>query len=375
MSCLFYKPTVLVVDDAPFNLQFISWLLREYCHVQIASSGAQALQLVERAIPDLIVLDVLMPEMDGHEVCRRLKLNSATRAVPVLFLSSNAHDQDVCLGLELGASDYLSKPVNPPVLIAKVKAQLRLKATFDMLHSRNMALDQEMVENKRQLQDAQDVTFLALTALASVRDNETGNHLRRTQHYVRALAEELSPVPRFAKELTAQNIELLFKSAPLHDIGKVGIADHILCKPGSLEPTELKIMRDHARLGYQVLVHSEEMLGGAAPFLRIAKEIALCHHEKWDGSGYPNGLMGEAIPISARIMAVADVYDAIVSRRVYKSEMSHATAAEIIYDGAGRHFDPDVVIAFRVQETEFRRIAQEFSDFSPATVSCYPAPA
>jgi putative two-component system response regulator len=155
---------------------------------------------------------------------------------------------------------------------------------------------------------------------------------------------------------------MMFKSAPLHDIGKVGIADHILLKPGRFEPAEFEIMKTHAQLGYQALVHAEEMLGAQVPFLRIAKEIALCHHEKWDGSGYPNGLAGEAIPVSARLMAVADVYDAVISRRVYKPQMSHKTAASIISEGAGRHFDPDVAAAFVVLEKEFEKIAECYAD-------------
>jgi putative two-component system response regulator len=330
--------------------------------MQIASSGEQALKIVELAIPDLIVLDVLMPEMDGHEVCRRLKMNPKSSAVPVLFLSSKVKDDDVCVGFELGASDYLNKPINPQIFVARVKAQLRLKAAADQRHSRQRELLSELQAGSQELQISQDLTIQALTTLAAIRYDETGNHLRRTQHYVRSLAKQLCVHPRFSKELTDQNIELLFKSAPLHDIGKVGINDRILRKSGRFEPSEFELMKRHARLGYEVLEHSEKILGVPMPFLRIAKEIALCHHEKWDGSGYPYGLMGDEIPISARLMAVADVYDAIISRRVYKSAMCHSTAARIINEGAGRHFDPDVVIAFLALETEFQNIALRFTD-------------
>ncbi len=353
---------MLVVDDMPTNLQLISELLRELYHVRIATSGAQALQIVDRAKPDLILLDVMMPDMDGHEVCRRLKTDPKTCDVPILFLSARNHDEDECLGFELGATDYLFKPINPPILLARVQTQLRLKATTDLLRSQNTYLDQEVLARTRELQATHDVTILALASLAETRDNETGNHLRRTQHYVRLLAEKLRDHPRFSLYLNDKNIELMFKSAPLHDIGKVGIADHILLKPGRFEPAEFEIMKTHARLGYQALVHAEEMLGAQVPFLRIAKEIALCHHEKWDGSGYPNGLVGDAIPVSARLMAVADVYDAVISRRVYKSEMSHETAVAIIRDGAGQHFDPDVVAAFIALENEFEKIAEHYAD-------------
>jgi len=356
------RPTVLVVDDMPANLQLIRELLREHYHVRVATSGALALRIVDRAIPDLILLDVVMPDMDGHAVCRRLKGDPNTCDVPVLFLSARNQHEDECLGFELGATDYLFKPINPEILLARVQTQLRLKATTDLLRSHNAYLDQEVLARTRELQAIHDVTILALASLAETRDNETGNHLRRTQHYVRLLAEKLRDHPRFSPHLDDQTIDLMFKSAPLHDIGKVGIADHILLKPGHFEPAEFEIMKTHARLGYQALVHAEELLGAQVPFLRIAKEIALCHHEKWDGSGYPNGLAGEAIPVSARLMAVADVYDAVISRRVYKSEMSHETAATIIRDGAGRHFDPDVVAAFIILEKEFEQIAERFVD-------------
>ncbi|MDR6918888.1 putative two-component system response regulator [Pseudomonas sp. 3296] len=362
MNCLIPKPTVLVVDDEPFNLKLVSWLLRDHCHVQVASSGAQALQAIERSVPDLILLDVLMPGMDGHEVCRRVKQDPKSREVPILFLSSRSLDHDACLGLELGASDFLSKPVNPPVLLARVKAQLRLKAAADGLRLQNTSLDQEVVASRRELQTIHDVTILSLMSLAMTRDNETGNHLRRTQHYVRVLAEQLRDHPRFSSELSEKNIELMFKSAPLHDIGKVGIADHILLKPGRFEPAEFEIMKTHTLLGYQSLVQAEEILGTQIPFLRFAKEIALSHHEKWDGSGYPHGLVGEEIPVSARLMAVADVYDAVINRRIYKASMPHETAAQIICEGAGKHFDPDVVSAFKVLETTFVQIAARYAD-------------
>jgi putative two-component system response regulator len=346
----------------PANLQLISELLGERYHVRVASSGAQALKSVERSMPDLILLDVVMPEMDGHDVCRTLKSDPKLCDVPVLFLSARNQDEDECLGFELGAADYLNKPINPPILLARVQTQIRLKATTDLLRLHNDYLDKEVVARTRELQATHDVTILALASLAETRDNETGNHLRRTQHYVRALAEKLRNHPRFRPYLDQQTIELMFKSAPLHDIGKVGIADQILLKPGRFEPAEFEIMKTHARLGYQALVHAEELLGAQVPFLRIAKEIALCHHEKWDGSGYPSGLAGEAIPVSARLMAVADVYDAVISRRVYKSEMTHQTAVAIIRDGAGRHFDPAVAAAFMALEKEFEQIAERYAD-------------
>jgi putative two-component system response regulator len=328
----------------------------------VASSGANALAIAQRTAPDLILLDEMMPDKDGYEVCRRLQANPLTRDVPVLFLTAKQQAEDQQYGLDLGAVDYLSKPLEPTVLLARVRSQLRLKLAADQLRQRNADLDQEVAQRTSELQAVHDVTILALASLAETRDNETGNHLRRTQNYVRALAYKLRELPRFAAVLDDESIELLYKSAPLHDIGKVGIPDHILLKPGRFEPHEFEVMKHHPRLGYAALVKAEELLGMPVPFLRIAKEIALYHHEKWDGSGYPEGLSGKAIPLSARLMAIADVYDAVISRRVYKPEMPHAKAVAIIREGCGTHFDPQVVQAFLSLEQEFQDIAQRYAD-------------
>ncbi|MET1080190.1 MAG: two-component system response regulator [Pseudomonas sp.] len=356
------KATLLVVDDVPENLLLMSQLLRPHYHLRVASSGEKALEIARRNSPDLVLLDVMMPGMDGYEVCRRLQQDPLTADIPVLFLTAKDQAEDQRHGLDLGATDYLSKPFEPSVLLARVNSQLRLKAAADRLRSRNAALDLEVEQRTRELQDVYDVTILALASLAETRDNETGNHLRRTQNYVRTLAYRLREQPRFAVELDERTIELLYKSAPLHDIGKVGIPDHILLKPGRFEPHEFEVMKQHSRLGYQALVHAEELHGAPMAFLRIAKEIALCHHEKWDGSGYPQGMRGEAIPLSARLMAVADVYDAVISRRVYKPEMPHEKAVAIIREGCGTHFDPAVVEAFLGLEEEFKDIARRYAD-------------
>ncbi|QKE62794.1 two-component system response regulator [Aquipseudomonas campi] len=362
MSISERKATLLVVDDVPANLHLMSELLRPHYQLRVAASGDKALQIAWRNPPDLILLDVMMPDMDGYEVCRQLQANPLTQDIPVLFLTAKDQAEDQRHGLELGATDYLSKPFEPTVLLARVRSQLRLKAAADQLRLRNAHLDEEVAQRTRELQAVHDVTILALASLAETRDNETGNHLRRTQNYVRVLAQRLSEQPRFAAQLDAQSIELLYKSAPLHDIGKVGIPDHILLKPGRFEPHEFEVMKHHPRLGYQALVHAEEMLGMPVPFLRIAKEIALCHHEKWDGSGYPQGLSGDEIPLSARLMAIADVYDAVISRRVYKPEMPHEKAVAIIREGRGGHFDPAAVDAFLSLELEFQDIARRYAD-------------
>jgi HD-GYP domain-containing protein (c-di-GMP phosphodiesterase class II) len=240
--------------------------------------------------------------------------------------------------------------------------QTTLKAARDSLKNQNDLLEIEVEKRTRKIQDTQDVTIEILASLAETRDNETGNHIRRTQHYVKVLARRLQSHPAFAAYLVDRQIDILFKYAPLHDIGKVGIPDSILLKPGKLDPAEFEIMKTHAMLGHNAIENAEMRLGKKVEFLACAKEIALNHHEKWDGSGYPNGLVAKAIPISARLMAVADVYDALTSRRVYKDAMPHDQAIAIVIKGRGQHFDPDVVDAFVEIADEFRDIAARYAD-------------
>lgn len=357
------RATLLVVDDTPDNLALMSALLRDSYQVKVATQGEKGLRIAESTSPpDLILLDVMMPDMDGYEVCRRLKANPRTRDIPVIFLTARSEVEDEQKGLALGAADYITKPISPPILRARVATQLSLKASADFLRNKNDFLEAEVTRRTMELEAVQDVTILAMASLAETRDSETGKHLLRTQRYVKALAERLRPHLRFADFLTEQNIRLLFKSAPLHDIGKVGIPDRILLKPGRFEPHELEIMKSHTLLGRDAIQLAEDWLGKPVEFLTLAKEIALCHQEKWDGSGYPEGLSGDSIPVSARLMAVADVYDALISRRLYKEPMTHAQAAQIIVDGRGSHFDPDVVDAFVAVEREFQLIAESFPD-------------
>ncbi len=357
------KATVLVVDDTPDNLALMSALLKNTYKVKVANHGAKGLQIAASAIPpDLILLDVMMPDIDGYEVCRRLKADARTRNIPVIFLTAKSEPEDEKKGLELGAADYITKPISAPILLARVATQLTLKASADFLRDQNDFLTAEVARRTRELEAVQDVTILALASLAETRDAETGKHILRTQRYVKALAEKLRPHPRFSSFLTEENIKTLFKSAPLHDIGKVGIPDRILLKPGRYEPHELEIMKNHTLLGRDAIQLAEDWLGTQVEFLTIAKEIALCHQEKWDGSGYPEARVGDSIPVSARLMAIADVYDALISRRVYKERLPHEKAAQIIVEGRGSHFDPDMVDAFIEIQDEFREIAQLYPD-------------
>ena len=361
---------ILIVDDEPSNRLILEDLLAQHYSVHALTNGRQALDYLTTGIPaDMILLDVMMPEMDGFEVCRRIKVEPGLSDIPVLFLTSLESVADEERGLSLGAIDFIHKPFSPAVVLARVKNHLELSQARGLLRQRNVELERlveertgDLLREKRQVIAAQDATITALCALAEMRDNETGNHIRRTQNYVRALAGRLCVHPRFAPELSETTISLLFKSAPLHDVGKVAIPDAILLKPGKLNAEEWAIMKRHAEYGRDAMVQAETDVGESVSFLRCAREIAYCHHEKWDGSGYPNGLAGDAVPLSARIMALADVYDALISKRVYKPAYSHGQAVDMIVEGRGTHFDPDIVDALLDIAGEFQTIAIDFRD-------------
>jgi len=350
------KYTILVADDTAEIREVLSIILEPDYEVKVADTGIEALEIAnDRDTPDLILLDVMMPRMDGFETCRKLKENEATKDIPVIFLTASTEAKNEETGLTLGAVDYMSKPFSPALLKARVRNHLELKSHRDNLER----LVQKRTEELNQTQDA---TIEAIASLAEYRDPETGGHIRRTQTYVKTLAEYLKDHSNFSDFLNDESILMLYKSAPLHDIGKVGVPDHILLKPGSLTEEEFEEMKKHAIYGRDTLLSAEARLGGNS-FLSIARQLTESHHEKWDGSGYPYGLKGGAIPIPGRLMALADVYDALISKRVYKEPFSHEKAIEIICDGKGTHFDPDIVDAFLACSQTFREIAIEFSDY------------
>ena len=358
-----HKATILVIDDTPDNLSLMSGLLKDQYKVKVANSGERGLKIAQSETPpDLILLDIMMPEMDGYEVCQRLKTDHRTRDIPVIFLTAKAEVEDEQQGLALGAVDYITKPISPPIVLARVKNHLALKAVSDFLRDQNDFLEKEVQKRVEEVMAIQDATIQVVTSLAETRDPETGNHIRRTQFYVKALAEKLSNHPRFSDVLTEREIRIIYKSAPLHDIGKIGIPDMILLKPGSFTPEEFEIMKSHTTLGYSAIERAERQLGMKVGFLQTAKQIALSHQEKWDGSGYPQGLAGDAIPLAARLMAVADVYDALISKRVYKNGMRHEEALEIMKEGRGTHFDPDILDAFMEIHETMKSIAIHYAD-------------
>jgi putative two-component system response regulator len=368
------KPTILIVDDTPDNLMLLSRLLKDRYNTKVANNGSTALQIAAAAPGlDLILLDVMMPGLDGYDTCRQLKANPATSDIPVIFLTAKNQVEDEAMGLSLGAVDYIAKPISPPILFARVATQLQLCAARRALQDHNENLEKLVQERTAQLYLMQEAIIVAMASMAETRDQETGNHIRRTQNYVRALARHLQTHPRLSAtlraELTDENIELLYRSAPLHDIGKVGIPDRILLKPGNLDREEFEIMKMHAVYGRDTIMLVERHIGGSNSFLMYAREIAHSHQEKWDGSGYPQNLSGEQIPLSARLMAVADVYDALISKRVYKPAFTHQQALDVMRKGRGSHFDPDVLDAFFEIEPEFARIAMAFADADESPAS------
>lgn len=349
------RPTLLIVDDSPENLTVLGELLQDSYTVRAANSGARALELAAlQPQPDLILLDIMMPDMDGFQVLARLRADALTQDLPVIFVTAMSADADEELGLALGAADYITKPIRPAVVLARIRNQLELRQARQQLKHQNDFLEQEINRRMHDNQLVQDVSIRALAHLAETRDLETGKHLRRVQEYIRLLAEQLRSHPRFAAHYTellnVRSINLIAQSAPLHDIGKVGIPDDVLLKPGQLSAAQWEVMKTHAQLGAEAiaLAQAEATQDGSKPveFLSVAKQIAHWHHERWDGTGYPDGLRGDAIPLPARLMAIADVFDALISRRVYKEPIGFAMARDIISASAGSHFDPEITAVF-----------------------------
>ncbi len=369
--------TVLVVDDTRENLEVIGGVLQgKGYRVRVANSGQRALKAAtSEPRPDLILLDVMMPEMDGYTVIRELQANPETSGIPVIFVTAMDSDQDEEFGLNLGAVDYVAKPIRPAILLARVHAHLELKQARDRLQNQNQWLESEINHRMAENELIKDVTINALALLAEARDLETGYHLQRTQTYLILLMKHLQNHPRFRDGLSQEQQTLIAKAATLHDIGKVGIPDSILLKPARLTPEEYEVMKTHSTIGGNALAHAIKKVLDAHPdeqqlalnrsslnFLETARQIALYHHEHWSGGGYPEGLAGEAIPMSARLMALVDVFDALSCKRPYKEPFPMEKTVAIITEERGRQFDPDVVDAFLAVKDSFVEIAKRFED-------------
>jgi putative two-component system response regulator len=370
--------TILIVDDEPANIAVLNQLLSTKYRVLASKTGEQALLNASREPgPDLILLDIMMPGMDGYTVLSRLRENEKTREIPVIFVTALDDTVDEERGLELGAVDYITKPIKPAIVKARVMAHLEIKHARDRLKDQNIWLEAEVARRMQENILIQDLSLCALTQLAETRDSDTGNHIFRTQSYVEALARNLQSHPLFASELDELHLIRIVKASPLHDIGKVGIPDAILLKPGKLTPEEWEIMQNHTRIGGDAIRNAIEKATvsnkfrdnktnpESLVFLEVARVIATSHHEKWDGTGYPDHLEGPAIPFPARLMALADVYDALTTPRVYKKAWTTEEAVQCIIEQKGKHFDPIVVEAFESMRNTFENIQHTLADPVP----------
>lgn len=360
---------ILVVDDLEVNRDMLTRRLQQQAHrVDMAEGGVQALEKLGADRYDLVLLDLMMPGMDGSEVLQRIKSDVKLRHIPVIMVSASDELDNVVRCIELGAEDYLPKPFSPVLLRARVNASLQKKRLHDQeaelrtqLQQSNTLLGERVRAQVREITSAQTATIFAMSKLAESRDPEAGGRLERLREYVHVLARQLVTLPRYQSLIEEAFIDAIYAAAPLLDIGKVGIPDAVLSKAARLEPAEWEIMKAHTLIGGDMLRAVDREHPGNI-FIRTGIEIAEGHHEKWDGSGYPRGAAGDAIPLSARIVALADAYDGLVSPRGCKQSFSHDEARQVLADGANRHFDPEVVDAFLRVETEFVRIRRRFQD-------------
>ncbi len=345
--------SILIVDDLPENAQLLSRFLAPLgFHVYAAYSGKEALDFVNTTPPDVILLDLMMPGMNGFEVCQRLKQSASTRHIPVIIITGLTDREANVKAVAAGADDFLIKPFDRVLLEARIATSLKTKLLQDKILEYQHELEQRVRERTQQVELTQQVTVFSLAKLAESRDTETGDHLERIRLYARVLATHLLETEQYTDTITPAFIEQIYQSSPLHDIGKVGIPDAILLKPGKLTSDEFEMMKKHTLIGGDTL-RAADIEAGQNSFLAMGRDIAYYHHEKWDGSGYPFGLSGEAIPLAARIVAVADVYDALSTKRPYKKAFSHEKSKEILLEGKGKHFAPDMIDSFLHCEDEF----------------------
>jgi putative two-component system response regulator len=325
------RPSILLVDDEPLNLQVLKQILQEDYHLLFARDGARALVLAQQEKPDLILLDIMMPGLTGIETCQALKANPLTKQIPVIFITALNEEDSGTEGFDAGCVDYITKPVSASIVLARVKTHLSLVHTEHLSESRLQIIR-------------------CLGRAAEYKDNETGMHVIRMSYYARAIAEAL--------QLDADYVETLFLAAPMHDVGKIGIPDAVLLKPGKLSPEEWAIMKTHCAIGAEIIGKDD------SPIIAMARSIALHHHEKWNGSGYPQGLAAEAIPLEGRIIAIADVFDALTSERPYKRAWSFDQAIDFIKAEAGKHFDPAITLHLDSLMPRFREIYQQFRELA-----------
>lgn len=360
---------LLVVDDNEMNRDMLSRrLYRQGYKVSMAVNGREALEKVEQESFDLVLLDIMMPEVNGYEVLEKIKTHAQLRHIPIIMISALDDLESVVRCIELGAEDYISKPFNPTLLKARVSACLDKKKAHDneqeyrvQIESHNTALEEQVRQQVQQITSAQLAAIFAMSKLAESRDPETGEHLERMREYCRIISEQLARSPKHQAMIDQKFIDNIYAASPLHDIGKVGIPDNVLLKEGSLTDDEWVIMRSHPAIGANTLMEVDKQHPGN-DLICMGVAIAGAHHEKWDGSGYPYNVAGEKIPLPARILSLGDVYDALTSKRCYKEAFSHDKSRSIIIEEDGKHFDPAVVEAFLEQESEFQKVRTHFQD-------------
>jgi putative two-component system response regulator len=346
---------ILVVDDTVENLALLTRMLKD-CGFQSrpVPNGRLALQAAKSQKPDLILLDITMPEMDGYEVCRRLKQDRELREIPVLFISALSQTAEKVQAFEVGGVDFITKPFQFEEVKARVETHLKL-------HRLQIGLEDQVDKQIGEISNLQMGMIFGLAKLAETRDNDTGKHLERIQLLCKVLADELVNDPNYFEVIDSSYCDRIFHASPLHDIGKVGIPDNILLKPGKLTPEEFEIMKTHTTIGANTL-EEVKLRFPNNEFIKMGERIARSHHEKWNGQGYPDGLKGEDIPLSARIMAIVDVYDAVRSKRVYKAPVPHKETCEIIQRDSGIYFDPNLVKVFSGRQDKFREVWESLQD-------------
>ena len=352
---------IFLVDDDLTNLEMGKLALEEYYTILTFDSGAKLLHILEKITPNLILLDVEMPHLNGYDLISLIKADEVTKNIPIIFLTGKSNLEDELKGLSLGAVDYITKPFSPPLLLKRIELHILVEAQKQELINFNTSLQKIVDEKTKTVTELQNAILRTMSELVEYRDNETGNHIERTQKYLSILLKKTVQMGVYTEETSNLDLELAIQSAQLHDVGKIAIGDNILLKPGKLTPEEFEKIKTHTTFGARIIDRIKESTTQHA-FLELARILALTHHEKWNGTGYPFGLKGEDIHILGRIMAIADVYDAIVSERPYKKAFSHEEAVEIIKKDSGSHFDPKLVEVFLLVEGKFKTISQEMTN-------------
>ncbi|MCL1832234.1 MAG: response regulator [Oscillospiraceae bacterium] len=366
MTCTERKK-IIFVDDQVSNLMIGRNVLSSDYDVFTVPSGKKMFELMEKISPDLILLDVEMPEMDGYETIKKLKTIPGTDGLPVIFLTAKTDADSELQGLELGAIDYITKPFSPPLLLKRIEVHLllldqrrQLETQKEQLEQYNTNLEGIVAEKTKTILELQNAVLETVAELVEARDDVTGGHIERTQSYLKILFEGLSETGVYKDQIKDWDVDIVVQSAQLHDVGKISVNENILNKPGRLTEEEFEEIKKHTTIGGRIIEHIQERTSDHE-FLDFTKAMAVSHHERWDGTGYPHGLRGTEIPLEGRLMAIVDVYDALVSERPYKKAFTHDEAVSIIRDGSGSQFDPTLVELFLAEQGKFYERAKEIS--------------